>query len=128
MKTFASYGSLKRGYWNHDRYGLGKPKAISEVYGEMYVNPRLGYPHLMETTDEKPLAKAKFYEVEIYEVEDNVYESINRMEIASGYYPKEITFFTIEKPNEEIKATVWFADPAYVTPNPDHYVEEYKKV
>jgi gamma-glutamylcyclotransferase (GGCT)/AIG2-like uncharacterized protein YtfP len=125
MKTFASYGSLKKGYWNHDRYGLGEPIATSEVYGEMYVNPSLGYPHLYETSDEKPLANPKFYEVELYDIEDAIFNRIDMMEQASGYYPKEITF--ILESGAKQNAVVWFADSKWI-PKPEHYVEEYAKI
>lgn len=125
MKKFASYGSLRKGFWNHLRFGLGEPLATTEVFGEMYVNPSLGYPHLYEATDEAKLGKPKFYEAEIYEVEDKVYDSINNMEIWSGYYPKEV-IFPIGDDKESITATVWFAEPKE-NKDPKHYIEEYSK-
>ena len=126
MKTFASYGSLKKGYWNHSRFGLGEPISVSKIKGAMYVNPALGYPHLYDVGI-VPNAVEKDYEVEIYEVEDNVFNHIDGMEQSSGYIPKEVVFEGIA-PMGDITATVWFADPEYRMPNADHYVEEYAKI
>lgn len=124
MKIIATYGSLKKGFWNHERFNLEEPIATSTIQGQMFVNPALGYPHLYENEVDTGHENKREYEVELYEIEDKVFETIDAMEQASGYLPKECAF----KRDDGLitQATLWFADPEYRKPNPEHYVKEFK--
>lgn len=120
MKRFASYGSLRKGFYNHNRFGLGEPIATSTVRGAMYVNPYLGYPMLYEKGDKD---KVRDHVIEIYEVEDELYDRINMMEEMAGYIPK--TMYP-DPNNDKNGATVWFMNPAR-PPLLAHWVEKYEQ-
>lgn len=119
MKRFASYGSLRKGFWNHDRFGLGEPIATSTIRGKMFVNPNLGYPYLFSEPFEKE------YKVEIYEVSESVYQMIDGMEQGSGYYPEQVLFDVEIDGVNVIEATVWFADKSIAVKD-EWFVEDYK--
>jgi gamma-glutamylcyclotransferase (GGCT)/AIG2-like uncharacterized protein YtfP len=79
-KLIAVYGSLKSGHYNH--YLLGEARFLGEttVRGTLY---SMGaYPALAESGD-------KEYHAEVYEVPDEEYERIRRMELGAGYIEKE---------------------------------------
>lgn len=81
MHTIAVYGSLKRGHYNHPALEghstfLGEDKIKGTLYS-------LGaYPAITEEGD-------NLYDVEIYEVDEEAYQSIRGMELGAGY--KEVT-------------------------------------
>jgi len=125
MKTFASYGSLRKGFWNHTRFGLGEPIATSTVKGSMFMNASLGYPWLFNEEDAKAMeAKIIDYTVELFDVDEEKFNRIDMMEQGSGYKAQEMTF---ELPNgTKQNAIVWFADPLAIKPKPEQFIEEYK--
>lgn len=77
----AVYGSLKKGrhnnWWLEDAPMLGETK----VRGTMYL-VHGSYPVLMDGNNE--------YEAEVYDVTDNVYAKILRIEQSAGYAVREI--------------------------------------
>ena len=88
MKKIAVYGSLKKGFWNYDHFlkeanFLGESKIIGGMQMSMG-----SYPYLFESSEEQKFDTE--YVVEIYEVEDKIYERIDGMETGAGYYAKEI--------------------------------------
>lgn len=76
MHQITVYGSLKAGRYNHriieDSYYIGK----TTVKGTLYAVS--SYPALIEEGDNE-------YEAEIYEVSDDVFNRVNRMELGAGY-------------------------------------------
>jgi gamma-glutamylcyclotransferase (GGCT)/AIG2-like uncharacterized protein YtfP len=88
MKRIAVYGSLKYGFYNWKAFELGKPITTGGIEGAMYLVGG-SYPHLFEpefTDDEN----VKEHSVEIYDVEESVYNSIASMELGAGYYIKSV--------------------------------------
>jgi gamma-glutamylcyclotransferase (GGCT)/AIG2-like uncharacterized protein YtfP len=99
MKTIAVYGSLKKGL--HNDWGTRDGKFLGTVItsGEMY---SVGtYPVLMENGK-------KQYEMELYDISEEMYKQIHRMEIGAGYIAKEIEIL-------QTKATIFYGDPTYFT-------------
>ena len=82
MKYIAVYGSLKKGFYNHARFGLGEPLARGTIRGSMFLLHT--YPHLFREGVKVPELDRE-HEVEVYEVDEEVYQSIKSMEIQSGY-------------------------------------------
>ena len=81
MKTIAVYGSLKKGLGNDWGTRDGNFLGTALTLGDMYSLG--GYPVLMENG-------TKEYEIEVYEVSDQMYKQIHNMEIGAGYIAKEI--------------------------------------
>ena len=80
----AVYGSLKKGFWNHDRF-LSNEKYLGSdtVKGKMQMSFG-GYPYLFE-------GDGLDYPIEIYEVSEDIYYGIRGMELGAGYYEKSIS-------------------------------------
>ncbi len=128
MMLFASYGSLKKGFWNNIRFGLEEPIAKGTVRGAMFMNAGLGYPWLFNEKDsiEKGY-KIKDYDVEIFEVSEEKFNRIDMMEIGSGYKAEKLIFPAItEMIGREVNATVWFADPTCINPKVEQWIEDYR--
>lgn len=81
MKTIAVYGSLKKGLGNDWGTRDGNFLGTAITLGDMHSLG--GYPVLMEKG-------TKEYEIEVYEVSDQMYSQIHNMEIGAGYVTKEI--------------------------------------
>lgn len=108
----AVYGSLKEGFYNHDRLLAGlKPIARSTIDGAMFLVQK-SYPFLVEQSI--MLDKSNPHMVEIYEVDDEVYDLIYWMEVGSGYYAKVLPFTSTEEPMDTILATIYFTKEMYV--------------
>lgn len=122
MRTIAVYGSLKKGCYNHKRFGLGEPMAHAEVSGSMYVNPHQGYPRLFKPGIKTGGARDKAYPVEIYEVSDNLYRTLDMMEQGSAYTPTVVAFDV--EGRGLVEATVWFCDDDYPVTD-GQFVESY---
>jgi len=96
MKLIATYGSLKREFYNHGRMGeqvyLGNMVVrglMSLVYG--------AYPRLFLTED------GGEHEVEVFEVREETFEALDMMEVSAGYVQT-----TINTPFGE--ATMWVVE------------------
>ena len=77
-RMIACYGSLRKGFHNHGRWGKMTLKGRSEVRGYMTLVYD-SYPELV--LDDS----AESHEVEIYEVSDDTFDIINNVELSSGY-------------------------------------------
>lgn len=99
MHTIGVYGTLKKGGWNHTMWGMDHAKYIgsTDIVGAMDLH-QFGYPRLYEIGDAPPEFERK-HVLELYEVDDNTYESIKSMEIGAGYY---IQTFKIEDNDHDI--------------------------
>lgn len=86
MKLLAVYGSLKKGFWNHDIFlkdadfagthsVLG---AMQLAYGE--------YPYLFQGYE-----GSSKHKVEVYRISEQTYTEIRALETSSGYYPNVIS-------------------------------------
>lgn len=122
MKRVAFYGSLKKGYWNHTRFGVEQDKRHDDgvVTGVMYrSNPgESWYPYLFEkgTTDPD---KEREHVVEVYEIDDDKYNMIRRMEEGSGYHEAKVTI------NGE-ECYIFYADSHFLNHlTKEHWVESY---
>lgn len=84
----AVYGSLKKGFYNY-RDSMGEPIAHGTIKGAMYLCG--GYPHLYRPeVSQEDLVRE--HPVEVYEIDESVYNPIERMELGAGYqvYPTKI--------------------------------------
>ncbi len=83
LKKIAVYGSLKKGKYNHSILESSKFLGKTQVTGTLYT---LGaYPALCGSGNNK-------YEAEVYEVSDEVFDLIDRMELGAGYKRVERVF------------------------------------
>ena len=120
MKRFASYGSLRKGFWNHTRFGLGEPILTTVIAGAMFMDPNLGYPWLFDGQDHIfPSNQMQNYPIEVYEVSEEIYDRINSMEINSGY--REVIHVI-----QGIPTTLWFADWNQIHPSEDQWISDYQ--
>lgn len=103
-KTIVVYGSLKRGKYNHPLLDGSEYLGETTVTGTMYLVS--SYPALVDEGD-------NVYPAEVYSVSDNVYDSIEGMELGAGY--KKMTA-TIKGEDGQIidDATIYFADDELV--------------
>ncbi len=118
MKLIACYGSLKKGKYNHGALGEGAEfKGDHSIVGVMYSNG--SYPKLYHVGDIEQLASDKLHDhaLEIYNVSDEAYKSINHMELGAGYEAEEI-----ETPYGW--ATIWYMPHAHFSKS-DKWVESY---
>jgi gamma-glutamylcyclotransferase (GGCT)/AIG2-like uncharacterized protein YtfP len=108
MKTIAVYGSLKKGKHNHSLLETAKFIGDTTVRGTLY---SMGsYPALIAEGDNE-------YPAEVYEVDDEFYNSIKRMELGAGYREEE-RLWNVEIPFEvggkrvqvDVDCIVYYAD------------------
>ena len=95
MQTIAVYGSLKRGKFNHPILAdnatfLGETTLTGTLYRVS------SYPALLDEGSNK-------YVAEVYNVPDDIADSIHRMEIGAGYK-------MVEEDTEYGEAIVYYAD------------------
>lgn len=77
------YGSLKRGKFNHERFGLHKARFIGEatLKGHRMVN--LGpYPAIIRVDDQNKVVHG-----EVYDVDQDTVTTLNGIEQGAGFYP-----------------------------------------
>lgn len=119
MKTIGVYGSLKKGCYNHERFGLDKAKYIgaTTIKGAMYLIAR-SYPALVYGGDPDYDLK---HDLEIYEVTDHMFEVLDSMETAAGY-KKQLIYLGPNGLN--VDAFVWVAGSEIATGN-SNYIESY---
>lgn len=117
LNKIAVFGSLKRGWWNHDRFKLGEPIDTSRIRGAMYY---CGYPHLYRPEKSNP-EHIREHEVEIYEVTEDVYRAITGMERGAGYQEYKTTLLGDSGSSHEV--TIYYTDDDYETNYP--FLEEF---
>lgn len=95
-----SYGTLKKGFYNHKRCGMDQQEYLGEITIPNYKMYNLGfYPTVVKSNDPKDTIF-----VEIYDVGDDVFEFINRMELNTGYHVEEVE---VEIDGKVIKALIF---------------------
>ena len=94
-KKIITYGSLKKGRYNHSILENSKFLGDTTVKGTMY---SLGaYPAMIDEGDNE-------YPAEIYEVEDAIYNNITQMELGAGYKIVETEQGVIYYAGDNLKA------------------------
>jgi hypothetical protein len=80
-KKVAVYGSLKKGHYNHHWLEHCPLVRTGKIKGTMY---SMGsYPMLMEEGNDE-------HDIEVYDVDEETFESIEQMEIGAGYKEKVV--------------------------------------
>lgn len=115
----ATYGSLRKGFHNHSWLGENAVfKGIDKITGVMYLNH--SYPHLYHPDGlGGPYCEdlQRSHKVEIYEIDKENFENIDRIEKASGYeLEKYYTKFGTAK--------IWF-NPHTLNPENLVWIEAY---
>lgn len=129
MKLIQCYGSLKNGF--HNNYRLG-PNAklirIDFLNGVMYLHhnyPKLYKEDTRTGNDDKtnPFRKelVRTHQCEVWEVPDDVYESIHQMEVDSGYI---VESKKVESPLGPVESIVFWMPWKRFNPN-DQWIEAY---
>lgn len=118
MKKIVVYGSLKKGAYNHKRFGLGDPVGFGKVRGEMY--KMYSYPILFEEAFAES-DKVREHEVEVYEVDTELYYAIKNMEVGAGYYPQEVEV-------DGHTGTIFYIRPERHKPSDDLFLEAFNQV
>ena len=121
------YGTLKKGFPNHDHYmqsarNLGKYQTIEKyplvLYGERYVPCMLNCP-----------GDGHQVEGELYEVDDeclNRIDALERIQESDGYRRSVIRVKSNERSNQEIKkAFAYLMPPEQVTDRRSRYLKTY---
>ena len=116
----AAYGSLKKGYYNHDCLEGAEYLGNSSVRGVMYSNG--SYPKLYKVENDDydsnfRLPLEKKHTLEIYRVTDEQYRPIERMELGAGYVVEEVE-------TEWGPAKIFYMPHENFNSN-DHWVEKY---
>ena len=93
MQKIATYGSLKRGFFNHNRMGEQTYLGNTVIMGYMTLVYD-AYPQLYLCED------GDTHEVEVFEVSDEAFQGLDMMEKGAGYSP-----IIVETPFGE--ATMW---------------------
>ncbi len=106
MKVIGTYGSLKKGCYNYERFEMG---ARSNFLGESKIRGAMdlfagSYPRLYPEGTYPDLEAT--HALEIYEIPDDLYKQFDMMEKGAGYQPH-----TIKALDREV--TVWLMNPAY---------------
>jgi len=115
-KLIAVYGSLKSGFYNNDMLKGQKLLGTDIVESAMQLVGGGGYPYLFKVTGTEH--DRDEHEIEIYEVEENVYSVITGMEVGAGYY-----IDTLQTAHGD--ATIYYAkDDFHDTEKP--YVKKYE--
>lgn len=82
MKIVFFYGTLKRGFYNYERFGMDKCEFLgtAEVRGyKMYSNGI--YPAIINSEDDNDIIFG-----EIFKIDDKLFNALNRMETGAGYH------------------------------------------
>lgn len=95
----ATYGSLKRGEYNHGRMGPQNFLGVETVRGySIFTHPQVPYPCAIKDTDSG-------IEVEVFDVSQRAFDMLDNMELGAGYRP-----VTIE--TKFGSAIMWYKDSA----------------
>lgn len=88
------YGTLKKGFFNHTRYGFGEKSKFlgaAEVNGYSLVQPeRVPFPYCIANCDGTVKG-------ELYDVPDDVIQSLDYMEAGAGYKRVQVTLTNAKK-------------------------------
>jgi len=114
-----TYGSLKEGFHNHR--GLGENKEFvgkDKITGTMFL--RYNYPHLYLNSQNPQITKEKPTEhtLEVYKIDQEHFNVIDRMEKSSGYEQEKIKTIYGE--------TIIWVNKDYFPPGLK-YIKEYTK-
>lgn len=88
MNSCFFYGTLKRGYYNNERFS-GKLKFVCTgyVYDHALVSQNAYYPHAIEL-------RGGVVTGEVFDIDDATLASINSMEFGAGYKIKNVAVRT----------------------------------
>lgn len=87
----ACYGSLKKGYYNHEILGEdAKFLGNAEVMAVMYSNG--SYPKLYRSNSDKRFFHdlAREHTIEVYDINKDAFKDIFSMEVGAGYRLEEV--------------------------------------
>lgn len=121
MKIIGVYGSLKKGCYNYERFGLNSAKYLgqSTLTGPMYLIAGQ-YPALFPATD---TSLDSVHPIEIYEVSDRLFDILDSMERGAGYYQADVIIDPMWHP-DELMVNVWFGGPD-IAVSASNYIEHY---
>lgn len=109
MKSILVYGSLKKGWWNHEHFDLGEPRN-SHVVIKGYKLINLGaYPGAIESPNDSIVC-------ECYSVDERKFFLMDAMERGAGYLPVDIkgcTLWVYQYPEATDKGILKNADGHY---------------
>ncbi len=117
MKIIGTYGSLKKGCYNYQRFemdknakylGATKITGAMDLMAGMY--PRLYPKGYMESHETE-------HDLEIYEISDNLCSQLGAMEAGAGYLAHKIEW-------EGKEVIVWLMNPEYEI-DMEAYIESY---
>ena len=119
MHTIGVYGTLKKGGWNHTRWGMGHAKYLgsTDIIGAMDLH-QFGYPRLYAVGD-APQEYERSHVLEVYEIDDQTFQSIESMELGAGYYVQEVKL----NDGEDI-VKVFLMNPEYPFAS-DRFIESF---
>jgi gamma-glutamylcyclotransferase (GGCT)/AIG2-like uncharacterized protein YtfP len=126
MKIIGTYGSLKSGCYNHTRWGLDKALRLPDrtIRGAMDLYAGM-YPRLYSMGD-APAEYERDHVLEVYEIEDAIFDRIETMEYNAGYYVEPLGFTTENGPEfiDDETINVFLMSPAapFI---PEHFIEKY---
>jgi len=117
MVIIGVYGSLKEGFYNHDPYMKGARKIMdTKIFGAMeLING--SYPMLFE--DGRYPQFDRIHDIEIYEIDDTMFEAIEYMELLSGY---KMALMDVEGMDVHV-----FLAPQGRAFNEKNFIESYSK-
>jgi len=78
MKRIACYGSLKKGFWNHSRFGNMTFVRNYTINGVQLYLSYAPYPFAIQNGGS--------VDVEIYDVDEKLYDMLDMMETGAGYH------------------------------------------
>jgi gamma-glutamylcyclotransferase (GGCT)/AIG2-like uncharacterized protein YtfP len=118
-KLVACFGTLKKGFYNHEMLGNAKFMGSVDVKGVMYLHGT--YPRLYHAIKDDPhfgFDKERHHTAEIYYVEYPLYEDILYMERGAGYVEETID-------TGDGKASIFFNPHEVFSPDYDKWIESY---
>jgi gamma-glutamylcyclotransferase (GGCT)/AIG2-like uncharacterized protein YtfP len=92
-KLIFVYGTLRRGFYNHERTGLDRGELVGVGMTHEKFYPYLhsyGYPGLVSVSGTKLDMEPVVVLGELYRAPDDVVEGITRMEFGAGYHVAEV--------------------------------------
>ena len=105
MKRIGCYGSLKKGFFNHERFGNMEFVRNETIEGVQLYISKVPFPFAVNDGGS--------VEVEVYDVSPEHFYMLGRMEKEAGYYPliiNDMTIWVYAKPphgSEKLGNTIW---------------------